>query len=88
MKRTNADETMAGRNPNVDLYQLTTYTIATGLPSGLLIYADGQDATPSDRALNLTIQRSWIATPRGQLSGAPEASPARPLGAARSTARS
>jgi len=30
--------------PNADLYQLTAYTIATGLPSGTLVYAAGTEA--------------------------------------------
>lgn len=29
--------------PNADLYQLTAYTIATGLPSGMLVYAAGDE---------------------------------------------
>jgi 5-methylcytosine-specific restriction enzyme subunit McrC len=29
--------------PNADLYQLTAYTIATGLPSGTLVYAAGEE---------------------------------------------
>ena len=33
-----------GRAPNADLYQLLAYTIGADLPSGLLIYAQGEEA--------------------------------------------
>ena len=36
-------KTVSQRVPNADLYQLLAYTTALGLPSGLLIYAKGED---------------------------------------------
>ena len=33
------------RAPNADLYQLLAYATALDLPGGLLVYAEGEDAT-------------------------------------------
>lgn len=33
-----------GESPNADLYQLSTYAVATDLPGGILVYAAGADA--------------------------------------------
>lgn len=33
--------------PNADLYQLLAYTVAAGVPEGLLIYAAGDDEQPA-----------------------------------------
>ncbi len=39
--------------PNADLYQLTAYTIATGLPSGTLVYAAGTEAATRYEVVHL-----------------------------------
>jgi 5-methylcytosine-specific restriction enzyme subunit McrC len=39
--------------PNADLYQLTAYAIATGLPSGMLIYAAGEQGETVHEVRNL-----------------------------------
>jgi len=39
--------------PNADLYQLLAYTVATGLPSGTLIYAAGEEEPASHIVVHL-----------------------------------
>ncbi|MBI2755369.1 MAG: hypothetical protein HYX52_01540 [Chloroflexi bacterium] len=69
-----------GAYPNADLYQLTAYTIATGLRSGMLIYAAGEDPAAVHEvihlgkllelvALDLSQQPNGILDQVGQLAG-------------------
>jgi len=39
--------------PNADLYQITAYAIATGLPSGMLVYAAGREAATHYEVVHL-----------------------------------
>ena len=47
--------------PNADLYQLLAYTVATGLPSGLLVYAAGEDAPEVHEVANAGIRLQTMA---------------------------
>ena len=58
-----------GSVPNADLYQLLAYTIAAGLPEGLLVYAQGE-AEPTVHAIRHAGKRLKIMAV--DLSGSPE----------------
>ena len=56
-------------SPNEDLYQLLAYTVATGLPAGLLIYAEGEDVP---RVVHVDAVEKSIEIASVRLSGEPD----------------